>query len=120
MTAYLQDPAAFAETQQSIAEDPRLAQDIDEAALIEREALTTAMLSTDAGFTFNNSGRVVHYDISADHTGFLTTDTHNIAMTWAVEGKGCVSPTRIRSKRSASIRKTAWVTAMCARLKRTT
>jgi len=86
-TAYEQDPAAFAAAQGSIAADPSLAQNIDEAALIEREALTTAMLSTDAGFTFNYNGRIVHYDFNADHTGWLTTDTHNVPMTWSVVGK---------------------------------
>jgi len=86
-TAYQQDPAAFAATQGAIAADPSLAQNIDEAALIAREAMTTAMLSTDAGFTFNYTGRIVHFDFEADHTGWLTTDTHNVPMTWSVVGK---------------------------------
>ena len=86
-TVFQQDPAAFAETQAAIAADPRLAQEIDEAALIEKGTLTAAMLSTDAGFTFNYNGRVVHYDLNADHTGWLSNDVHNVAITWAVEGK---------------------------------
>ena len=81
-----QDPTAFANAQTAIAEDPRLAQPLDMAVLVANGGMTTAMLSTDAGFTFNYNGRVVHYDIAADGSGFMSTDSHNIAMTWEAEG----------------------------------
>lgn len=81
-----QDPDAFADAQAAIADDPRLAQPLDVAALVENGALTTAMLSTDAGFTFNYNGRVVHFDIAADGSGYMSTDTHNIPVTWVAEG----------------------------------
>src|SRR5688572_1026071 len=86
-TVFEADPDAFAAVQGQIAADPLLSQDIDEAALIERAAITTAMLSTDAGFTFNYTGRIVHYDFEADHTGWVTTETHNVPITWEVDGK---------------------------------
>ena len=81
-----QDPTAFANAQTAIAEDPRLAQPLDVAALVAKGAITTAMLSTDAGFTFNYNGRVIHYDIAADGSGFMSTDSHNIPVTWTAEG----------------------------------
>ncbi len=85
-TVVEQDPTAFANAQTAIAEDPRLAQPLDVAALVENGAITTATLSTDAGFTFNYTGRVMHFDIAADGSGFLSSDTHNIPITWTAEG----------------------------------
>lgn len=86
-TVYLADPNAFSAMQTELAADPRLAQDIDEAALIERGAITTAMLSTDAGFTFNYGGRIQHFDFEADHSGWLISEFNNVAMTWEIDGK---------------------------------
>ncbi len=80
---YQQDPSAFAAAQLAIAQDPDLAQPVNPAAL---QSFTTALMSTDAGFTFNYTGRILHYDLNPDGTGFATSDTFDQAFTWQVEG----------------------------------
>lgn len=83
---YEQDPQAFDDMQGELASDPGLSKPVDVAGLVERGGFTSAMLATDAGFTFNYNGRVVHFDLEEGGTGFMITDTHDQAMTWEVDG----------------------------------
>ena len=80
---YEQDPSAFAAAQLAIAEDPALAQPVNPTQL---SSFTTALMSTDAGFTFNYTGRILHYDLNADGTGFAISETFDQPFTWQVEG----------------------------------
>lgn len=81
--AFEANPAAFAAAQQAIAQDPALSQPVDVQHL---ESFTTALLSSEADFSFNYTGRVMHFDLEEGGTGFVSTDTFDQAMTWAVEG----------------------------------
>jgi len=78
-----QDPSAFAAAQLAIATDPALAQPVNLEGL---EAITTALMSTDAGFTFNYTGRILHFDLNPNGTGFAQSETFDQAFTWTLNG----------------------------------
>jgi hypothetical protein len=80
---YQQDPNAFAAAQLAIAQDPALAQPFDPAGL---EAITTALMSTDAGFTFNYTGRILHFDLNPNGTGSAQSESFDQQFTWTVNG----------------------------------
>lgn len=80
---YTQDPAAFAAAQLAIAQDPALAKPVNPTEL---QSFTTALMSTDAGFTFNYSGRILHFDLNADGTGYAISETFDQPFTWLVDG----------------------------------
>lgn len=80
---YQQDPNAFAAAQLAIAQDPALAQPVDPTAL---SSFTTALMSTDAGFTFNYTGRILHFDLNPDGTGFAQSETFDEQFTWQLDG----------------------------------
>jgi hypothetical protein len=80
---YTQDPAAFASTQASIVNDSGLAQPIDPQ---QDHTFTSALLSTDPNFSFNYSGRVLHFDLLEDGTGNVQSETYDEPLTWTVEG----------------------------------
>lgn len=77
------DPAAFAAAQQAIAQDPDLSQAVN---VQDVESFTAGLLSSDADFSFNYSGRVMLFDFEEGGTGTVSTDTFDQSMTWAVEG----------------------------------
>lgn len=81
---YEQNPETFATAQTSIAQDPGLSQPLSTEDI--PSDLTAALLSTDAGFTFNYSNRVSSYTFEPDGTGFATAGSFDQAMTWAIEG----------------------------------
>lgn len=78
-----QDPDAFKATQSAIAADPALSQPVNVQSVTD---FTAAMLSTDAGFTFNYSNRVSSYHFEEDGTGSASAGTFDQQMTWTVEG----------------------------------
>jgi hypothetical protein len=78
------DPATFSQTQAAIAGDPALTKPIDASAM--PASLTAAILSTDAGFTFNYSNRVNDYVFNSDGSGTLAAGSFNTAMEWTVSG----------------------------------
>lgn len=78
-----QDPDAFKATQSAIAADPALSQPVNVQSVTD---FTAAMLSTDAGFTFNYSNRVSSYHFEEDGTGSVSAGTFDQQMTWTVEG----------------------------------
>lgn len=80
---YEQNPNAFAAAQLAIATDPALAQPVNPAGI---EAITTALMSTDAGFTFNYTGRILHFDFNPDGTGFAQSETFDQPLTWELNG----------------------------------
>jgi hypothetical protein len=80
---YDQDPSAFAAAQLAIAQDPDLAQPVNPTEL---GSFTTALMSTDAGFTFNYTGRILHFDLNPDGTGFAMSETFDQPFTWEVDG----------------------------------
>lgn len=80
---YEQDPDAFAAAQVAIAQDPALAQPVD---LTGVDALTTALMSTDAGFTFNYTGRIMHFDLLDGGQGSVSSETYEQAFTWTLTG----------------------------------
>lgn len=80
---YEQDPEAFAEAQASIVADAGLSQAIPEEFA---EGFTTALLSTDPGFSFNYSSRVLHFDLNADGTGQAQSASYDVPTTWTLEG----------------------------------
>jgi hypothetical protein len=84
---YANNPAAFAAAQVAIAQDPKLVQnDTTLQQYLDNEGFTTAMLSTDGLFSFNYLGRVDHFDLYADGTGFNNSDTFDQAFTWKLNG----------------------------------
>lgn len=78
-----QNPSAFAAAQLAIATDPALAQPVNLEGL---EAITTALMSTDAGFTFNYTGRILHFDLNPNGTGFAQSETFDQPFTWTLNG----------------------------------
>jgi hypothetical protein len=80
---YEQDPDAFAAAQLAIAQDPDLAQPVNPTQL---SGFTTALMSSDTGFTFNYTGRIQHFDLNEDGTGYAISETYDEPMTWVVEG----------------------------------
>lgn len=83
-SVYEADPAAFAAAQTAIAQDPGLSKAVDVEDL--EGGFTTALLSSQADFSFNYTGRVMHFDLNEGGTGYVSSDTFDQAMTWAVEG----------------------------------
>ncbi|HEY6642514.1 hypothetical protein [Povalibacter sp.] len=84
---YENNPSAFAAAQVAIARDPDLAQnDGVVQRYLDSEGFTTAMLSTDGLFSFNYSGRIAHFDLYADGTGFENSETYDQPHTWTRDG----------------------------------
>jgi hypothetical protein len=79
---YEQDPAAFANTQASIVHDAGLAQPVEPQ---QDHSFTSVLLSTDPNFSFNYSGRVLHFDLYEDGTGSVQSETFDQSLTWTVE-----------------------------------
>jgi hypothetical protein len=82
-------PEAFAAAQTAIAQDPNLVQPLEGdviAAYLAAKGFTTAMLSTDALFTFNYSDRVAHFDLYEGGVGSVSTDTYEQGYNWTVDG----------------------------------
>jgi hypothetical protein len=82
-------PEAFAAAQTAIAQDPSLVQPLEGdviAAYLAAGGFTTGMLSTDALFTFNYSGRIAHFNLNEGGAGSVSTDAGEYEMTWTVEG----------------------------------
>jgi hypothetical protein len=77
------DPAAFSQAQNAIAADPGLAQPLTAADV---QDFTSAMLSTDPGFSFNYKNRAANYTFEADGTGSVSTGSYDAPMTWKIEG----------------------------------
>jgi len=84
---YENSPTAFAATQVSIAQDPQLAQNTGALQrYLDNEGFTTAMLSSDALFSFNYTGRIAHFDLYADGTGSESSQTYYQEYTWELDG----------------------------------
>lgn len=83
-SAQTQDPEAFSQTQAAIAADPALTKPVDAGSVPAH--LTAAILSTDAGFTFNYTNRVNDYRFNTDGSGVLASGSFNTAMQWTVDG----------------------------------
>jgi len=81
--AYEKDPAAFAAVQAAIVQDAGLTKPI---SIDEDRSITTALLSSEADFSFNYTGRVMHFDFNKDGTGWAISETFDQAMTWVIEG----------------------------------
>lgn len=87
--AYARDPQAFAAAQTAIAEDTDLTQPVDSSVIdtyLANEGFTTALLSSDAAFTFNYTGRVVHFDLREGGVGSESSETYDQSFHWTVEG----------------------------------
>jgi hypothetical protein len=82
-------PEAFAAAQTAIAQDPNLVAPLEGdviAAYLAAGGFTAGMLSTDALFTFNYSGRIAHFNLNEGGVGSVSTDAGEYEMTWTVEG----------------------------------
>jgi hypothetical protein len=77
------DPAVFSQIQNAIAADPSLSRPLVAADVA---SFTSAMLSSDPGFSFNYTNRAANYSFEADGTGSVSTGTSDAAMTWKIEG----------------------------------
>jgi hypothetical protein len=77
------DPTAFSAAQKAIAADPSLSHALSAADVKD---FTSAMLSTDAGFSFNYTNRAANYTFETDGTGFVSTGSFDAPMTWKIEG----------------------------------
>jgi hypothetical protein len=95
--AVQKDPAAFAAAQTAIAADPNLAHPLTAADVKD---FTSALLSTDPGFSFNYSNRAANYTFETDGTGSVSTGSYDAPMTWAIDGSTVrvtfVQPVRTR------------------------
>ncbi len=80
---YQQNPQAFADAQASIVADAGLSQAIPAEFA---EGFTTALLSTDPGFSFNYTSRVLHFDLHDDGTGYAQSSTYDVQTTWTLDG----------------------------------
>jgi len=80
---YEKDPAAFAAVQAAIVQDAGLTKPI---SIDEDRSITTALLSSEADFSFNYSGRVMHFDFNKDGSGWAISETFDQPMTWVIEG----------------------------------
>ena len=78
------DPDGFAQASNDIAADPDLTQPLPADAT--PADLTAAVLSTDPGFSFNNSGRVTGYSFNADGSGHLSNSSLDGDMSWSLNG----------------------------------
>ncbi|NKF22264.1 hypothetical protein [Solimonas marina] len=79
-----QDSDTFNQTQAAIASDPSLNKPVEAGSV--PSTLTSALLSTDAGFTFNYSNRVTSYQFASDNSGSVATGSFYSATTWTVSG----------------------------------
>lgn len=84
---YVKDPSAFVAMQAAIVQDAGLAKPIDTSKDL---SFTAALLSTAPEFSFNYSGRVVHFDLLQNGTGFSFSETYDVPLTWTVEGSTIV------------------------------
>jgi hypothetical protein len=50
------------------------------------DAITTALMSSDAGFTFNYTGRILHFDLNANGTGSAQGEKFDQSFTWTLDG----------------------------------
>ena len=78
------DPETFRQTQTQVAQDPAVT---PPAATGTPGSLLAAVLSTDAGFTFNFSNRVKAFDFNANGTGSYSASDGTTATTWALDGR---------------------------------
>ncbi len=86
---YESNRAAFNAAQVAIAQDPNLTQPLENSVIesyLENEGFTTALLSTDAAFTFNYTGRVQHFNLNAGGVGSESSETYEQNFTWTLDG----------------------------------
>lgn len=81
--AQAQDPDTFQQTQTSIAQDPAVTPPL---AGTTPASMLGAVLSTDAGFTFNFSDRVRAFDFNDNGTGSYSASGGTTAITWLING----------------------------------
>jgi hypothetical protein len=87
--SYARDPQAFAQAQNAIAQDADLTQPMSASVIdtyVANEGFTTALLSNDATFTFNYTGRIAHFNLSAGGVGSESSETYEQSFHWTVEG----------------------------------
>lgn len=86
---YENNREAFNAALVSIAQDPNLTQPLENSVIesyLENEGFTTALLSSDAAFTFNYTGRVQHFNLNAGGLGSESSETYEQDFTWSVDG----------------------------------
>ncbi len=81
--AQAQAPEIFEQTQTSIARDPALTPPLASTTPL---SMLGAVLSTDAGFTFNFSDRVRVFDFSGNGSGSYSASRGSVATTWTISG----------------------------------
>ncbi|NGY05111.1 hypothetical protein [Solimonas terrae] len=81
-----QNPEMFAQAQASIVDDPTLTKPVVAGDI--PASLTAAILSTDAGFTFNYTNRVVTYEFDQSGSGVVAGGSYNVGMHWVASGSG--------------------------------
>lgn len=81
--AKTEDPETFRQTQTQVAQDPAVT---PPAATGTPASLLAAVLSTDAGFTFNFSNRVKVFDFNASGSGSYSASDGTTATTWVLDG----------------------------------
>lgn len=79
-----QDPALFQQTASAIAADPALTAPLPAGST--PAAMLAAVLSTDAGFTFNFNNRVSAYEFAAGGAGSVSSSVGSTAVSWAIQG----------------------------------
>lgn len=77
------DPDTFQQTQTMVAQDPAVTPPLPNST---PSSLLGAVLSTDAGFSYNFSDRVRVFDFNADNTGSYSASRGTTAMSWAISG----------------------------------
>lgn len=88
-TLYENNRDAFIAAQVAIAQDPNLTQPLESSVIegyLENEGFTTGLLSSDAAFTFNYTGRVQHFNLGAGGVGSESSETYEQSFTWQLDG----------------------------------
>ncbi len=86
---YENNREAFIAAQVAIAQDPSLIQPLANSVIesyLENEGFTTALLSSDAAFSFNYTGRVQHFNLNSGGVGSESSETYEQGFTWQVDG----------------------------------
>lgn len=81
--AQAQNPESFRQAQTSVAQDPAVTPPL---ATTTPASLLAAVLSTDAGFTFNFTDRVRNFDFNGDGSGSYSASRGTIATNWTIRG----------------------------------
>ncbi len=108
--AFARDPQTFAQIQVAITQDSDLTQPVSASVIdtyLANEGFTTALLSKDAAFTFNYTGRVAHFNLHEGGVGSESSETYEQSFHWTADGSS------IRITYDQPVQTWSWDSATC-------